>query len=296
MAKVTYNITTDKLIFAPDARLSDAEYQAAKAARFVFWPSRKVFAATWSTQSEDFILSLGCEIEADDTPDDLEGRVERFQGYAEAAEMDAERSALAVSGLNVDGTERTKPMTARRTEITLAHVAKASEEALHWQRRIEGAIRHAAKMDDPGVIARRIEKLEAEKRKFERESKLQGSSGIAYDVLEARDKGKDVTSMITAHVAWAQRWIDHIAMRLEYERAYLAAVGGSPDAGLAFEVGGMVKWHGYICQIEKVNPKTIRVNVLSMAYPWYLNLNKTEIKESLSEDEFRWARQYQMNL
>ncbi len=289
--KAWYNLPTDRLQFIPDHRLSDEEYKPVKDARFTWWPGRRVFSAVWNPEAEDLILGQGCEITGDDTPDDLEGRVERFQGYAEAAETDAERSALAVSGLNADGTERARPMTARRTEITLAHAAKASEEALHWQRRIAGAIRHATKMDDQGVIARRIEKLEADLRGFEREKTFSGKSGILYRLSDAREQDPDSVPLLkAAHVTWAQRWIDHITMRLEYEWAYLAAVGGPPDAGLAFEVGGGVKWHGHHCLIEKVNPKTIKVNVLGVAYSWYLNLNKMEIRELWTEEEFRTIR------
>lgn len=283
--KASYNVTTDRLAFQPDHRLSDEEYKLVKAARFTWWPGRQVFSAVWNTEAEDLILVMGLEIEANDEPDDLEGRVERFQERAEAAETDAERSTLAVSGLNADGTERTRTMTARRTEITLAHAAKASEEALHWQRRIKGAIRHAARKDDPGVIARRIEKMEADLRGFEREKGFCGKSGILYQLYDAKEAGQDLALLKAAHITWAQRWIDHITMRLEYERAYLAAVGGSPDAGLVFEVGGGVKWRGWFCRIDKINPKTLKVHVLNVVSSWSLTLDKTEIKEVLTKDE-----------
>ncbi len=52
-----------------------------------------------------------------------------------------------------------------------------------------------------------------------------------------------------------------------------------------FEIGGGVKWHGWFCRIDKINPKTLEVHVLNVEPPWFLTLDKTEIKEALTKDE-----------
>lgn len=83
----TYSIVTDKLKAWFDSRLSEADYKAARHAGFVFWHGSKCFAAKWSTQAEDFLRDMGiAEVQEDDRPDDVEARVERFQGYADGAE------------------------------------------------------------------------------------------------------------------------------------------------------------------------------------------------------------------
>lgn len=89
----TYSIPSDKLKAWFDARLSPEDYQRARKAGFVFWHGSKCFAAKWSPQAEDFVRDMGiADIEADDSPDDVEARVDRFTKYAESAEKSAESS------------------------------------------------------------------------------------------------------------------------------------------------------------------------------------------------------------
>lgn len=282
----TYNITNDKLRVWFDSRLSEVDYKEARRVGFVYWHGSKCFAAKWSTQAEDFLRDMGIEtIEADDQPDNVEARVERFSGYAEKAEQSAESSETYLN-------ERAN--TERRRENAINGIEKNLKLAEHWQERIAGAIRHAQYKERPDVIARRIRGLEADRRRFERDMTINEkvkpyeSEGVLhYWVGHGRGGHWTTQEKIEQHKPWALRWIAHIDRRLEYENACLAAAGGCPEVlrperkkvvqpkgiqktrdGGTPEVLGAAGFRGYLASedspvkwrlITKVNRKTIEV-------------------------------------
>src|SRR5262249_9713118 len=119
----TYNITSDKLKLFVEERLSPTDYQTSRDAKFQRWHGTGCFAAKWSREAEDFILSLGFEIEDDDTPDDVEARAERFMGYADDAAEGAER---AENYLN------TRANTERRKRNGLNPLRNETARAEYW--------------------------------------------------------------------------------------------------------------------------------------------------------------------
>lgn len=286
--KATYNITNDRLCFWPDERLSEEKYKEAKSHNFQRWPSRKCFSAVWSSGAEDFISSFKIEIEEDDTPDDLEGRVERFSQYAEKSESEAESA-----------TERAlEATTERRARLATRTAEREADQAIYWQRRIASAIRHAAMKDNPGVIARRIKGIESDLRKWgkwEDEflmdmrggwiisywAKERGVQwGYPYPELTEEQKAdfkQYATRQKESKHQRAQRWINHIQMRLEYERAYLESVGGSPaqklDA-LNLKEGDKVIYAGKEYEVVKINRQTVKIKT-----SWgTLKVDKTALK------------------
>lgn len=265
--KATYNITTDKLKAWFDERLPDHDYKAMRFAGFLFWHGSKCFVAKWSPRAEDLLLELGIEsIEADDQPDNVEARVDRFAKYAKSAEQSAESSENYLN-------ERAN--TERRRKNAINSIEKNLGVAEHWQQRIEGAIRHAQYKERADVIARRIRGLNTDSRrqmKYIKEAQSfldlwnapgltleqakqianHGSGGSMcftkdkyplsdYEGMQsiwgALDKG-----VITAEqardlsvgkherqIALSTRWGNHIARRMEYEKAACAAAGGAPE-------------------------------------------------------------------
>ena len=222
--KATYNITNDKILVWFDERLNETDYKRAKECRFVWYPGRKCFAAKWRPEAEDFVASFGIAIEADDTPDDLEARVERFSGYAEQAAKNADSAEAYLN-------ERAN--TERRRENALNSIDKNLSAAEHWKRRIEGAIQHAAHKENPRTIANRIRELEADFRSWELRG--QPPSGPCHEcegrkfywVGPSRGGGyvqEDAFPEMNKH-AW--RWIAHINDRLAYEKAAYEAAGGT---------------------------------------------------------------------
>lgn len=223
--KATYNITNDKLKFWPAERLPTETYQRARSHGFTFWHGSKCFAAKWTPGGEDFVSELGGIIEDDDTPDDTEARVQRFAGYAERAQGQAESSQNYLD---------TKANTERRRENAVNGIERGLEQAEHWQRRIEGAIRHAQHREQPDVIARRILGLEADRRREIASFTIK--EGVAPHVYEGNTHvfvgggrgghwiSEDKLAGIKAH---AERWIAHLDRRLQYENAVLEASGRS---------------------------------------------------------------------
>jgi hypothetical protein len=289
--KAHYNITNDKLFAEFDERLSPENYKAARSAGFVWWPGSKQFVSKWSTQAEDFLRGMGItEIAEDDTPDDVEARVNRFDKYANEAEQGA---ASAESYL----AERAN--TERRRKNAVNAIEKNLSAAEHWQERIEGAIRHAAFKERPDVIARRIEGLEKDLRKKVADStpdtRVDGARyGSPNQVWVGQARGGHWVDKdkLPAIQAWAKRWIDHINNRLQYERACLAAVGGivggtgaAPMDHDKFQITGAILTRGEWHTITKVNKRTVEVFCPSFTSFHYSKIDRTDIAEVLSPEE-----------
>lgn len=259
--KATYNITDDKLKAWFDERLPKDTYDRMRRAGFTFWHGRKCFAAKWSTQAEDILIELGQTIEEDDTPDDVESRVERFAGYADKAASSAESAENYLN--NHANTER-------RQRNAINAIQRETAAATHWNERIAASISHAQRKDRPDVIARRIEGLQKDLRKFtkhadraqwsipsecfnmdvyrkysarkhELNAELNAKKGTEEQWTPERkqqaieelrglkvgmiDEAK-ATALFSSQKEWADRWIAHINNRLLYESACLEAAGG----------------------------------------------------------------------
>lgn len=254
--KATYNITNNRLFFYPETkeRLTPEQDKERRSCAFQWWP-RGCFTAIWSPGAEDWIRSMGAEIEEDDTPDDVESRVERFGKYATNAEASAESAAERAMNAT----------TARRAKLAENRAMNEAERAEYWTRRIAGAISRAQRHDNPQTCANRVKGLEADLRKHEREMNPQPyprQIGQGDDLWVDTGSGHGhwiSPENIPAHVAYHARWVEHLKMLLEYERAYLDAVGGTelltpekkprrvskaPDDGI--KKGDTVKYHdGY---------------------------------------------------
>jgi hypothetical protein len=253
--KATYNITNDKIKFYPEeyGRLPAEEYEKARKCRFTFWHGSKCFAAKWSPQAEDFVKSYGITIEEDDTPDDVEARSERYGKYAERSEQNAEYAADRVATAN----------TARRLRLAEGTLTSETEKAAYWHDRAAGAIAHARYKDRPDVIVRRILGLEKELRDQQKYFNTKGEyedEGTVYVYVSNGGRGsslvkKDSLTKIQAH---AQRWIDHIEARLEYERTYLEAVGGDPRKEVEdIGIGDIVEYAGEEWEVASAGSRNV---------------------------------------
>lgn len=117
---------------------------------------------------------------------------------------------------------------------------KSFEEHDIAEKYAERAARFGAKAtgEDPGVIYRRITKLEAEKRKMER--------GLAESKSEANKQ----------HY---KKWIDHYNTRLEIDREKYKASGGIPTDSIKLQEGMRVKTKYGMGTVKTVSKKTLRV-------------------------------------
>ena len=163
--------------------------------------------------------------------------------------------------------ERHARREAERIENGMRRAVKMWETAGYWKSRAAGALQHAKYKERPDVRARRIKGLESDLRKQVKQIKQaedftrlwtregltpERAKAIAnYDHINVREEGGDkwgttlwslldrgqITAeraaehAVQAHtrsIASARRWADHIANRLEYERAMLAESGWTP--------------------------------------------------------------------
>ena len=187
MRYATYNITDDKIRLSWGGKPNPEEIEAMRKVGFVFWPGSKLNVAKWSTAAEDYVLSLGIEIEEDDTPDDVEARVDRFSGYADTAKRNADAASNAAHRImdNIPlgqpilvghHSERRARADVKRIDNGMRRAIAETERAAYWKYRVAAAAGHAAYRERPDVIARRIKKVEAERRvimkNFERSKKF----------------------------------------------------------------------------------------------------------------------------
>lgn len=295
MTYATYNITNDKLRLALGTKPNAEQVAAMRAAGFVWWPASRLNVAKWSTAAEDYILSLGIEISEDDTPDDVESRVDRFSAYAKNAGASAEAASAHAHNI-LDPippgqpiqlghySERGHRNTLKRADAAMQRAVSETEREAHWRSRIASAIAHAKYKERPDVIARRIKGLGADERNYQRE--LEKQNEIRANIfLSMRDtvrkqigadysNSSEVKAWIeanhntfnaefeqkfseawTRHEHWAKRWLEHVQKRLEYERALLEAMGGTAKLKWELQVGGQVQHAGAWYTILRLNKK-----------------------------------------
>lgn len=336
----TYSPDDNKIRITPAHRLSAEDFAKVRAAGYIWAPKQGFFVApSWSPAREDVALELCGEI--DDEGSTLEeraaARAERFEGYSERRGQEANQTAASVKQL-ADGipfgqpilighhSEKRARRDAEKIENGMRRAVRLWETSEYWKQRAAASVKHAERQERPDVRARRIKKLEAEKRRMDH-NKAQAEKFIRYwsdpvavckkkdgskptlreavlyiagfnrgNYLESYERpngykgplsmweaaggnidGKDPEAVAIAtpeeicqrgieqqraYLPRVQRWIDHYAHRLEYERAMLAESGGTAADRTKPEQGGAVKcWtqRGAWSYIVKVNKVTVTV-------------------------------------
>jgi 16S rRNA G1207 methylase RsmC len=180
----TYDAADDKLRLRASARLDAETYARVKAAGFGWAPKQDLFYAVWTPAREDLLVELAGDIDDEETSLEERAvqRAERFTTYQGKRAADAEQARKAVASV-ADGiplgqpilvghhSERHARRDAERIESGMRRAVKLWETSQYWQDRAAGAIRHAKYKELPAVRARRIKKLEAERRSHERDLK-----------------------------------------------------------------------------------------------------------------------------
>jgi phospholipid N-methyltransferase len=197
--------------------------------------------------------------------------------------------------------ERRARKDAERIQNGMRRAVRLWDTADYWNRRAAAALQHAKYKERPDVRARRIKTIEADRRKMERTKAAAATflaafrdtatrsatlrdgrpllpallatydSGLSFEAQRQLERGElafedalqqaiDSRSRV---VAWADRWIAHYDHRLGYERAMLAAVGGTAaDQAGPQKGGGCQCWaspRGGWSFIQKVNKVSVTV-------------------------------------
>ena len=179
----TYSPDDNKIRITPFSRLPKEIYERVRAKGFIWAPKQEIFVAPmWTPGREDLALELCGEIGDEDTSltERAEERADRFENYSDKRAAEANRTAEAVKEL-ADGIPLGQPILighhsekrarrdAQKIENGMRRAVKLFETSEYWTRRAAGAIRHAKYKELPAVRARRIKKIEAERRKIERD-------------------------------------------------------------------------------------------------------------------------------
>lgn len=252
----TYSPDDNKLRLYALHRLPPELYQRVKAAGFRWAPKQGFFVAPmWTPGREDLLIELCGEIDDEDTSlaERAEERADRFEHYSERRAAEAERAHDAVKAI-ADSipfgqpilighhSERRARKDAERIQSGMRRTVRLWKTSEYWTTRANAAVRHAKYKERPDVRQRRIKKLEADQRVQQR---------------------RIANTNNPETIAWAQRWLDHIDHRLVYERAMLAASGGTAADQTSPEVGGGCKcWaspRGGWSYIQKVNRVSVTV-------------------------------------
>jgi protein-L-isoaspartate O-methyltransferase len=179
----TYDPSDDKLRLRASSRLDAETYARVKAAGFGWAPKQDLFYAIWSPAREDLLVELAGEIDDEETSleERAAQRAERFSTYQGKRALDAEQARKAVASV-ADGiplgqpilvghhSERHARRDADKIESGMRRAVRLWETSTYWQSRAASAIAHAQYLEKPAVRARRIKKLEAELRGYQRDT------------------------------------------------------------------------------------------------------------------------------
>lgn len=210
----TYSPDDNKLRLYASSRLDAETYQRVKAAGFRWAPKQDLFVApAWTPCREDLLIDLCGEIDDEDTSlaDRAEQRAERFGEYSEkrGAEAESARKAVAAIAENIPlgqpilvghHSEKHARRDAERIESGMRKAVKLWETSDYWKSRAAGAVRHAKYKELPSVRARRIKKLEADRRKHDRNLKnartmLQGWRNVLSGEGFRKTSGAETTPL-----------------------------------------------------------------------------------------------------
>lgn len=179
MKTATYSPEDNKLRLYSTTRLGSEDYARVRAAGFRWAPRQELFVApAWTPAREDLLIELCGEIGDEDSSlvDRAEERAERFGEYSEKREAEAHQAKDAVDAI-ANGiplgqpilvghhSERRARKDAEKITDGMRRAVRLWQTATYWTDRAAGAIRHAKYLERPDVRHRRIERLEADKRK-----------------------------------------------------------------------------------------------------------------------------------
>lgn len=178
----TYSPDDNKLRLYCTTRLDSETYKKVTDAGYKWAPQQKIFVAPmWTPSREDLALQLAGEIGDEDTSliERAEERADRFEVYSDKRSKEADRTHAAVQSIagNIPlgqpilighHSERRARKDAQKIQNGMSRAVKLWETSKYWEERAAGALHHAKYKELPAVRARRIKKLEAEKRSMER--------------------------------------------------------------------------------------------------------------------------------
>jgi hypothetical protein len=292
-AQATINWEDGKLRLYTVQRLDKEDFQAIRAQGFNYVRGDTIYFASYTPQRAKFLLEH-FELESLDEDDTnlneiAENRAERFQQFSDNADKRAQAAHKAEHAI-LDNIPMGQPILVghhsegrhrRDLERAERHIRKAIEEgdkANYWQRRAEAALKRVERRETPRAIYNRIERLEADLRKFQRD--IVGTEGATFEHYQA--------------------WIWFTENRLSFERALIEALPQEAKPINANEIklekGGVFFDERQWYVIEKVNQKTVNYTTFGLRLKHPVGaitaknyLSPAQLQEALNEGRLKPA-------
>lgn len=292
-ASATLSFVDGRIRFYPAERLPTDQYQdITKKWGFKWHRSEGAFVALYTPSREDYLgQTFQVELEEEDTQAREweremreEAKLERFEKYsnnaAKRSQQAYDESSRMASFIPLGQpilvghhSEKSDRRYRARIWAKMDKSVEESKKAKYWERRADATLNRKEQRENPGVIYRRIEGLEADLRKCQREI----------------ERGQSVD--------FYTRFAEFYEGRLAYERALYTASGGVPaDANNLLEkleVGGAVegRWgKGIILRINKGRDKKIKSVSVPSGYSWNITVKVDAIKRVWTKAEVEEAR------
>lgn len=223
----TYSPEDNKLRLYSTGRLPSETYERVRSAGFKWAPKQDLFVAPmWTPSREDLLIELCGEIGDEDKSlvERAEERADRFGEYQQNRLQDAEQAQAAVTAiadripfgqpiLVGHHSEKHARKDAERIENGMRKAVQMWKTSQYWLDRARGAIQHARYKERPDVRARRIKKIEADRRKAERNLKDAEKFLKLWSQIENPDimKHRDGTPSTVMERAKAIANCDHVS-------------------------------------------------------------------------------------
>ncbi len=296
------NLDDGQIRFYPAERLSDEDYQATKTAGLNWKRGQQCFMGPWSTWKVDFLAKHFGITQLEDDNTDLVTTAEARAEYYGAWGGNAARRSKGHSD-TVDGITRYIPLgqpilaghhserRARRDQEKIwSNTQKSIDEgkrAAYWKGKATRTVAAAERRYKPGPIYRRIEKIKAMLRKSQRSADHELWLAKGYGEWAIHD-GKDPEVVWALQETRANREIEFYTAYLAYQQALYEASGGIVAESLVFEVGGACQSWAGLCEILKVNKKSVRVQRMEGTRAlWAQTITKDKISRAFSKAEYQ---------
>lgn len=128
-----------------------------------------------------------------------------------------------------------------------------------------------ARGESPDLIYRRIQRLEADERKFGKELELIEMAKKAPKLIET------MGVRLESETHW-RKWLEHTQQRLIVEREAYKKTKGIPMEQLQLKKGDTVSTYLGQAKVVRVNPKTVTVSMVGRQPEWLLKLDYSKIR------------------
>ena len=299
----TYSPEDNKLRLSAVSRLPKELYDRVRSAGFIWAPKQEIFVAPmWTPWREDLLLELCGEIGDEDTSlvDRAEIRAERFEDYSEKREQDADRAHAAVERIT-DGipmgqpilvghhSERHARKDAERIENGMRKAVKMWETSKYWKSRAAGALAHAKYKEQPGVRARRIKGIEADKRR-EESSKAAAEFCIKFWEGRLTTKAGELFPVSYKSALWFCNNYDHVSKEFKLSEFPRERPASQYEGSISLwsALGGSDGQETAIITVEQAGEISLRVHRRTVARcdRWIQHCdNRLEYERAMLEEQ-----------